>query len=176
MHLSALSLHCCADFPRALVARGRSVIALRGPHCGGFSCSLSAHRLTGARASGTRLLGPEHRLGSWLTGLAVPRHVGSSDQGSNPGLLHWEANCLPLHHQESLKALNFLGNHACQKQGRFKKDSLNSLTPGFRDFRHHSAPCMWRGLARSGPWDDCSLGGVKHLMPSGGKSWSYDHS
>ena len=42
---------------------------------------------------------PEHRLGSWGARLRCSKACGIfPDQGSNPCLLHWQADSLPLSH------------------------------------------------------------------------------
>ena len=58
---------------------------MQASHCGGF--------FLGSRAEAQRL---------WCTGLVAPRHVGVFlDQESNLCLLQWQADSLPLSHQES---------------------------------------------------------------------------
>ena len=38
------------------------------------------------------------------------------DQGSNPRLLHWQADSLPLSHQKVLKLLRFDFSHICSSE------------------------------------------------------------
>ena len=101
IHLSALNLRCCADFPLVVVSGGHSSCAVWASHCGGVSCS--GAQTLGARASVVAAPGPQS-TGSVAVahGLSCSTAYGIlSDQGSNPGLLHWQANCLPLCHQGS---------------------------------------------------------------------------
>ena len=93
---AALALPSAASFLYAgragssLLCGLLSSCGARAPHCGGFS--------RGARA-----------LGTWL-GLQVVEHGLScssacgifEDQGSNPRLLHWQADSSPLSHQGSI--------------------------------------------------------------------------
>ena len=88
-----MSLSPCGLFSRCGVQTshggGFSCCGTRAPgHAGFSSCS----------SRGTRT--QAHSL--WCMGLADPRHVVIfPDRGSNPCLLHWQADSLPLSHQGS---------------------------------------------------------------------------
>ena len=62
------------------------------------STGSKACRLQKLRSMGSAAAAPKHRL----SGLSCPVACGIfPDQGSNPRLLQWQVNCLPLSHQGS---------------------------------------------------------------------------
>ena len=79
--------------------RGLSVVAASGGHSSSRCAGLLLSRPLLLRSTGSR------RVGSVVVAhgpicLVAPRHVGSStDQGSNPCPLHWQADSQPLRHQ-----------------------------------------------------------------------------
>ena len=83
-------------------------------HCGGFSCAARAlcTQALQLRCVGSVVVAP----GLQSTGLVLVAHEYSCsvacgvfpDQGSNPSLLHWQADALPLSYQGS-PGLRFLG-------------------------------------------------------------------
>ena len=111
IHLSALNLRCCADFPLVVVSGGHSSCAVWASHCGGVSCSGS--QTLGARASVVAAPGPQN-TGSIAV---VPRLSCSTacvffpDQGSYPCPLHWQVDSSPLDHQGSPRKLCFQRVH-----------------------------------------------------------------
>ena len=88
----------------SLVAVGGAILCCRAQasHRGGFSC-------WGAQALGAWVsVVAAHKLGSWGA-LAFHCSVACGsvpDQGSNPCLLHWQADSYPLYHQGSLLSIN----------------------------------------------------------------------
>ena len=75
-----------------------SSCSARASHCGGFSLwsvGSAALRLSGFSSCGSRALEPRHGLSCSVAHGIVP------DQGSNPCLLHRQANSLWLSHQGS---------------------------------------------------------------------------
>ena len=92
---------CCADFSLAAVSRGCSLVAARASPCSGFPrCAVGAAGRAGAAVFGSR----RYRLPSRARhrGLAAPRHYGLfPGQGSNPRILRWPMDSLPLIHEGS---------------------------------------------------------------------------
>ena len=85
--LAALGVGCC---PQAFLSCGeRGLLSLCAPAspCGGWEASLVVdHGINGARTSGAVALS-----------LCCPAACGIfPDQGSNPGLLNWQADSSPL--------------------------------------------------------------------------------
>ena len=108
--MAVLGLHCYAGFPVTALSRGYSPAAVRGlvvavaspvADRGPWSVQASAVAARGLRSCGSQAL--EHRL------LIVLEHELSCsaargiipDQGSNPCLLHWQVDSLPLSQQGS---------------------------------------------------------------------------
>ena len=104
--LAVLSLCCCSDF--SLVAKEQELLSNycgRAPHCGGFSCwgPHAPECAVFGSSVGSVVVAP--RLQS--TGLITVVNVLSCfaacgifpDQGSNPCLLHCQADSLPLSQQ-----------------------------------------------------------------------------
>ena len=108
LFLAVLDLCCCMGF---LQLRGLlSSCGMQVSHSNGFyhrgaqalghtgfnSCVAWAQQLwlLGSKAQAQQL---------WRTGLVAPRHAGcpQSREGSNPSLLHWQVDSLPLSHQGS---------------------------------------------------------------------------
>ena len=101
-------LHCCT---RAFFSCGKwrrlSSCGVWISYCGGFSCCM------GPRASGLQWLRHAGSVvaahGLWSVGSVVVAHGLSCpeicgiflDRGSNPCLLHWQVDSLPLSHQGS---------------------------------------------------------------------------
>ena len=73
----------------AVVSRGYSPVAGRASHCGAFSCYTV--RAPGCSGFGSR--GAQAQGLSWSTACRI-----FPDQGSNPYLLHWQVDSLPLSH------------------------------------------------------------------------------
>ena len=70
-------------------------------HCRGFSYC-EARTLGACGLSRCRSQAPEHRLSNCSTRLSCSRACEIfTDQGSNPCLLHWQADSWPLNHQGS---------------------------------------------------------------------------
>ena len=82
-------LRCCAGFLQLQRAGATLRCSVRASHCGGFSCC-GAQALD-ARAS----VVVAHGLSCSTACGILP------DQGSNPCLLHWQADSQPLRHQGS---------------------------------------------------------------------------
>ena len=76
-------------------------------HCSDFSCcraqspGYSGFSSCGSRAGNTGSIVVAYRLGCFTACGSLPK------QGSNPCLLHWQANFLPLSHQGSPKQISF---------------------------------------------------------------------
>ena len=94
LFLAGLSFHCCTDFALVAVSRGCSVVAV---------CMLLkavASLVTEYRLYTLRLQQFQH-VGSVVVvqGLHCFKSSGIfPDQGSNPFLLHWQVDSLPLSH------------------------------------------------------------------------------
>ena len=87
--MAVLGLRFCARAFSNCGKPGPLFITVRGP----LTMAASRCRAQAPDAQAQQL---------WLTGLAAPRHVGSSqNQGSNPCPLHRQADSQPLHHQGS---------------------------------------------------------------------------
>ena len=121
--LAVLGLQCCVGFP--LVAESRGYSSLQ---CTCFSLWwLLLSQNMGSRARGLQQL--------WHVGsvAVVPGFSGSAargifpNQGSNPCLLHWQVDSIPLIHQESPK-----------------RDDLNKLPPILL--------CSWKCLIHTIFW------------------------
>ena len=101
--LAALGLQCCMSLSLVAASGCYSAVAVRS----GFSLRwLLLLQSTGSRARRLQQLQlPGSRAQAqllWCMGLVDPRHVVIfPDQGSNPCLLHWQADSLPLSHQGS---------------------------------------------------------------------------
>ena len=90
-------------------SRGYSLVAVRGlliavasliAEQGLYSVQASVVAAHGLSSCGS--WAPKHRLNSVAPGLSCPTACGVfPDQGSNPCLLHWQADSLPLSHQGS---------------------------------------------------------------------------
>ena len=89
-----LGFHCCKDVSLVIVGGSSAPASYRG----GFSC-FGVWAAGGAGFSGSLALG--HRLDSFCTGAQLPHGMILPDQGSNPCLLNWQADSLPLSHQGS---------------------------------------------------------------------------
>ena len=89
LYLAVLGLPCCLGFSLIAMSRGYSSCSMRASYCRGFSycrawsLGCSHGSWAGSRAQDQNL---------WCRGLVLPR------QGSNPGLLHWQVDSLPLSH------------------------------------------------------------------------------
>ena len=86
--LAVLGLRCCVGFLQLWRAGATFQLRCAGFSCGGFSCEA---RALGMQASVVVLRG----LCCFMACEIFP------DQGSNPCLLHWKAESLPLSHQGS---------------------------------------------------------------------------
>ena len=98
-----LGLHCCTGFSLVAVSRGCSLVSVHGPLTEVASLAMEH----GSRPLGFQQL---QHVGSvvvaprlWSTG-SIVWHVGlvvrgMCKQGSDPCLLHWQADSLPLSHQ-----------------------------------------------------------------------------
>ena len=90
LFLAVLGLHCCVDFPLVVVCRLLTVVT-----------SLVEQGLEAAQASVIV-----------VHGLSCSEACGIfPDQGSNPCLLHWQVDCLPLNYQQSPVRLFILPNN-----------------------------------------------------------------
>ena len=79
LFLAMLGLGCCRGFSLAVASGSYSGVGEQASHCGGFSCFRAqtlGHSLNGCGTWAELLLGCEFSL----------------DQGSNPCLLHWQAD------------------------------------------------------------------------------------
>ena len=105
-----LGLHCCTGFSVAVLSRGYSPAAVRGfvvgvaslvAERGPWSAQASAVAAGGLRSCGSQAM--RHRLFIVLEhGLSCSATRGIiPDQGSNPCLLHWQVDSLPLSQQGS---------------------------------------------------------------------------
>jgi len=106
--LALLGLGCCTSFSLLVVSRDYFLIVVHGLLS--VLASLVLHGLWGARSPVVATHGSGiAALGLLSTGSIVVAHrlscfeaCGiSPDRGSNPYLLHWQANSLPLSHQGS---------------------------------------------------------------------------
>ena len=94
---------CCCKGISLVTVGGRSAPT---SYSGGFSCC-------GVRAPGCAgfsncdSLALERRLDSFGAGPQLPHGVILPDQGSNPCLLSWQADSLPLNHQGSPGLVDF---------------------------------------------------------------------
>ena len=101
-------LGCDMGFSLDSASGGYSRCGERASHWGGLSCGragLEGAQLQGVQPTGSvRRCGsqaPERRLNCCGTRLSQPPARGMlPDQGSNPGLLHWQVGSLPRSHQE----------------------------------------------------------------------------
>ena len=95
----------------------------QAPLCSGSSCwGAWARGCTGFSSCCSRAL--EHRLNSYGAGLSCSEACGVfSNQGWNQCLLHWQADSLPLSHQESPI---FLNNNEVEYHQLFSKLSMHS--------------------------------------------------
>ena len=98
--MAALGLHCCAGFSLVAVSRGYSLAVVRELLTAVATSLVAEQGLYGAWAS----VGAPPGL--WSAGLIVVAYrlsyslaCGLLDQGSNPCLLHWQADSLPLSHR-----------------------------------------------------------------------------
>ena len=83
---------------------GLCCCGVQAPHCSDFSCGIWAlsawSSVVGLCSCSSWAL--EHRLGIVVKGLSCSKACGIfPHQGSNPCLLHWQADSLPLSHQGS---------------------------------------------------------------------------
>ena len=86
LFLAVLSLHCCSGFLWLWLSGGYCLVVMWGLLIGVISLVVE-HRL-----HGTGLVVVAHGLScSWACGIFL-------DQGSNPCLLHWQMDSLPLSH------------------------------------------------------------------------------
>ena len=123
LFLALLGLHCCLGFSLVAVHRGYSL-----SQCAGFSlhgdlpADFSSRRAwapgcTCFSTSSSQVL--EHKLSSHFHGLSCSAVCGNFlDQGSNPWLLHWQADSLLLSHLGSpvlivIRLLLWDGYHTC---------------------------------------------------------------
>ena len=101
--LAVLGLHCYAGFSLVAASGGFSTCRARASHRGGFSrCGARALGGVGSGVAAPRL----QSTGSVLVahGLSCLAACGIFPHyGSNPCLLHWQENSLPLSHQGSPK-------------------------------------------------------------------------
>ena len=105
--LAVLGLCCRSGFALVAASRGYSRYSVRASYCGDFSyCGARALECVGFSSCGSRAL--EHRLNIVVHGLRCSMACGIfSVQGSNPCLLHWQGDSLPLSHQESPRTTHF---------------------------------------------------------------------
>ena len=100
LYLAVLGLHCCAGFSLVVMSWGYSLWL-----CTGFSLQWLLLWSTGFRVQTSVVVAPRfQRTGSTLVvhGLSCSEARGIfPDQGSNPCLLHWQLDSLPLSHQGS---------------------------------------------------------------------------
>ena len=97
-----LGLRCCAGFFSSCGKVGLlSSCGERASHCGGFSCYWAqALGHLGFHSCSSQAL--EHRLSSCGTPAWLLRGLWDLlDQWSNPHLLHWQVDSIPLSHQGS---------------------------------------------------------------------------
>ena len=94
----ALGLCCCKGFPLVVASGGYSPVVVLGLLPVGAALVIE-HRPQGLqywRLPGSRVQAQElwctNLIASWQCGIFL-------DQGSNLGLLPWQADCLPLSHQ-----------------------------------------------------------------------------
>ena len=114
LFMAMLGLHCCTGFFSCCYEGGYSSYGALASHCSGFSgCN---HRLQARGLHQVQHMDSEamtHQFQS--TGSVVVAHQHSSSmahgvlpsQGSNPCLLHWQVDCLPLSHQGSPEIVYF---------------------------------------------------------------------
>ena len=109
-----LDLHCCMGFSLVAASRRYSSCTVWASHCNGLSCCkaeaiellASVVEAWGLRICSSRAL--EHGLNSCGAQVCCAMAGGIFlDQGSNPCLLHWQADPLPLSHQGSLPVIFF---------------------------------------------------------------------
>ena len=99
LFLAVLGLHCCVDFSLVVVNRGYFPVVV----CRLLTVvtSLVEQGLEAAQASVIV-----------VHGLSCSEACGIfPDQGSNPCLLHWQVDCLPLNYQQSPVRLFILPNN-----------------------------------------------------------------
>ena len=106
LFLAVLGLRCCVDLSLVAASRGYSLAVVHASHCSSFSCC-------GAQALALKSSWPVSSVVAapklYSTGAIVMAHGHSCstvcgifmDQEWNPCLLHWQADSLPLSHQES---------------------------------------------------------------------------
>ena len=90
-HFVCLLIFGCAGFS---LLQGRF-----SSYSGWKQCGVWAVGGAGFSNCGSLALG--HRLDSFCTGAQLPHGMILPDQGSNPCLLNWQADSLPLSHQGS---------------------------------------------------------------------------
>ena len=98
---AVFGLHCCVTFSLVVASRGRSVVAGRGllvtmasPVAGHYAALASTVATCGLSSCST--WAAEHRLSSCCAACGI-----LLGQESNPCLLHWQGDSLPLSHQGS---------------------------------------------------------------------------
>ena len=101
-----LGLHYCLGFSLAVMSRGYSLVVVHGLFIAVSSLVERSLWSTGSRCTGASAVAAP---GLQSTGSGVVSHELSCfeicgiilDQGSNPYLLHWQVDSLPLNHQGS---------------------------------------------------------------------------
>ena len=102
LFLAVLGLHCCAVFSLVSASRGYSLIVACGLLVAVASLVVE-HCLQDTWAQQLQFLGSQERLKVVANWLSCSTACGIFlDQGSNPCLLHWQVDSLPLSHQGKL--------------------------------------------------------------------------
>ena len=103
-----------SSLPRRLLSGGGKGGLLSGgfPCCGARPQGCTGFSSCGTWTQELRFLDSgAHALLLRHTGSAAPQHVGSSREGSNPRLLHWQADSSSLSHQGSSSYVSFKRLH-----------------------------------------------------------------
>ena len=105
--LAVLGLHCCMNFLLGVVGKATPCCGVWASHWGGFSCFEAQALSTAALAAVAHGLNSRNSwtLDCWLGSCGTWAFGIFLHQGSNPCLLHWQADSLPLSHQGNLQSI-----------------------------------------------------------------------